>query len=160
MIVFVDLDETLIHTIVLESNDIVAIQSLANDGYFVQFFTKPHLTRIRPFAHEFLRELVKQHSVYLFTNGNDFYANAILEHFNLKQYFKKIYAKQSSHLIVEDFGTDFDFKLVDDAIYGSETYRIKSEIMKQDIGDRLISIKPYNCEHGDFQLLTVLSKIS
>lgn len=55
MIVFVDLDETLIHTIVLEPSNAAAVQSLANDGYFVQPFIKPHLTKLRPFAHEFLR---------------------------------------------------------------------------------------------------------
>lgn len=157
MIVFVDLDETLIHTIVLESESEQTIQSLANDGYFVQRFIKPHLTKLRPFAHEFLRELTKRHSIYMFTNGNDFYANAILEYFNLKQYFKKVYAKQNSHMIVSDFGTSFDFKLIDDATPGSDTYKIKSGILQQDIGSRLISIKPYDCERDDFQLLTILS---
>jgi hypothetical protein len=164
---FIDLDETLIHTAVFadySDANMKIISGMVSEGCLLQAFVCPHVTKIRPKAHEFIKSVSEKYPTYLFTNANDHYARAILEFFDFNKYFLDAFTRQTSHTIIERIGMDKlhvdgqpNFVLVDDAPFNSPWCTEKlAKLGSQPIKSAYIQVKPYENEGEDDELLRII----
>jgi len=83
---FLDLDETLIHTCELNQNPQSVISQADERGYVEQFGIN-----VRPFCREFLQRLTNFYDIYAFTASTLPYATAVVKHLDPKgEWFKGI----------------------------------------------------------------------
>ncbi|KAJ0264492.1 RNA polymerase II C-terminal domain phosphatase-like 5 [Hirschfeldia incana] len=92
-----DLDHTLVHTTSVHSlteaeKYLIQETGSRHDLWLLKSDKDPvqHLVKLRPFVHEFLREAHKMFTMYVYTMGNRFYAESVLELIDPQRiYFRK-----------------------------------------------------------------------
>ncbi|EGR28100.1 NLI interacting factor-like phosphatase family protein, putative, partial [Ichthyophthirius multifiliis] len=92
-ILFLDLDETLIHSCRINENYNVQIKAFEDNNsqqeYLIQF-------RIRPYCMEFLQKISKYWDIYLFTASSTTYANAIVNYLDPhRQYINQVLTRKN-----------------------------------------------------------------
>eukprot|EP01017_Pseudomicrothorax_dubius_P046310 TRINITY_DN8136_c0_g2_i1.p1 TRINITY_DN8136_c0_g2~~TRINITY_DN8136_c0_g2_i1.p1 ORF type:complete len:491 (+),score=78.93 TRINITY_DN8136_c0_g2_i1:38-1510(+) len=76
-ILFLDLDETLVHTCTLRENPEIVLNTFDDSGVPVKIAVKT-----RPYLMEFLKKVSKVYDIVLFTAAADYYATAIVNYFD------------------------------------------------------------------------------
>ncbi|KAG2306279.1 hypothetical protein Bca4012_084685 [Brassica carinata] len=92
-----DLDHTLVHTTSVPSlteaeKYLIQETGSRHDLWLLKSNEDPveHLIKLRPFVHDFLREAHKMFTMYVYTKGNRYYAESVLELIDPKRiYFRK-----------------------------------------------------------------------
>jgi len=192
---FVDMDETLLSSEGLVSVLIAnyfggkiadlsseqRINIMEDNGYEIildEETTNPIVSKLRPYAKEFLSYLSGLGNIYLCTNATQDYADAALNHFGLSSFFKGKYYRNEikslrikpcdNYFLIDDLPFDqlqgkFQFLGVPTPKWrgiNNEEYEKEVEIINQQYGPRHIKVRPYYGENNDTELNSVMGKIS
>lgn len=95
--IYVDLDETLVHSIKRSHVEEEELQRLYDESNGHAIVMSDYITFLRPGAEEFLQSISSMGTLYLCTAASKSYAAEILEEFGLTSYFDDIFARDAIH---------------------------------------------------------------
>lgn len=95
--IFIDLDETLAHSIKRSHIEEEELQKLYDESNGHAIVMSDYITFLRPGAEEFLQSVSAMGTLYLCTAASKSYATEILEEFGLSSYFADIFARDAIH---------------------------------------------------------------
>lgn len=162
MVILVDLDETLIHSVPLSRFPYFSLD-LEQDSIL-----NTYKTCLRPFCREFLESLNDLGDVVLCTASTKDYASEVLETFNLTEYFSEfIFREQLSGQILLDYS---DLVLIDNLPLKSDDIRIKltcvgvpyrklNRINKSKLRSYHLKVPDFLGDDTDTHLLDIFEKV-
>lgn len=159
--VFLDLDETLVKTRIVQTNE-----EIKSDDKTFKYENDSYITTLRPHAIKFINSLKRKANVYIFTHGKQKFQEKVIElhslpihkdHlFGIERYSKA--PKLNNFILVDDLG--FNTSGVQHKLNNLGSFpEYDTENFKYKPINNFINIKPFLGDPKDNELLAILPKI-